>query len=208
MAKYSVPITVCRDDRWVEIKSEYLVPGDLIEVPQQVKMPCDAVLIEGQSVVNEAMLTGESVPVLKVSINRNEQGYYDMSRDKKYTLFSGTEVVKTRSQNTAKAIVSRTGFSTTKGLLVKAILFPRPTKFHFMRESLIFAFGFGCIALIGVVSLIDITIRTGTVRSNILRWCDLITIAIPPALPLAMTTGIVQAIYKLRKKKIFCIDPP
>jgi len=46
-----------------------LVPGDIIEVPSGVKMPCDALLIEGQSVVNEAMLTGESVPVLKVRIN-------------------------------------------------------------------------------------------------------------------------------------------
>ena len=43
------------------------------------------------------MLTGESVPVLKVSISWNESGYYDANWDKKYTLFSGTEVVKTRA---------------------------------------------------------------------------------------------------------------
>lgn len=137
------------------------------------------------------MLTGESVPVLKVSINWNENGNYDSSKDKKYTLFSGTEVVKTWATSSAKAIVTWTGYSTTKGLLVKAILFPKPTKFHFMRDSLIFCFGFGLIALIGVVSLIDITIWSGTVESNITWWCDLVTIAIPPALPLAMTTGIV-----------------
>lgn len=47
MANYSVPIYVFRDGRWIEIKSQFLVPGDLIEVPQQVKMPCDAILIEG-----------------------------------------------------------------------------------------------------------------------------------------------------------------
>jgi P-type E1-E2 ATPase len=154
-------------------------------------MPCDAVLIEGQSVVNEAMLTGESVPVLKSAINANAEGNFDVNRDKKHTLYSGTEVVKTRATDSSLAVVIRTGFSTTKGLLVKAILFPRPSKFHFMRDSLIFSFSFGLIALIGVLALLDITLSQGSIETNILRWCDLVTIAIPPALPIAMTLGVI-----------------
>lgn len=45
MASYSTAVQVIRDGKWVEIKSRYLVPGDVIEVPQSVKMPCDAILI-------------------------------------------------------------------------------------------------------------------------------------------------------------------
>jgi len=52
--------------------SHYLVPGDIIEVPTHIKMPCDAVLIRGTSIVNEAMLTGESCPVLKSAIVYSE----------------------------------------------------------------------------------------------------------------------------------------
>ena len=110
---------------------KYLVPGDLIEVPQNTKMPCDAVLVDGQSVVNEAMLTGESVPVLKICINRNSDGLYDPNIDKKNTLYSGTLVVRTKAEEKALAVVTRTGYSTTKGLLVKSILYPKPTKFRF-----------------------------------------------------------------------------
>ena len=49
-------------------------------------MPCDAVLLEGLSVMNEAMLTGESVPVLKSPV----QGE---GLDKRNILYSGTEVI-------------------------------------------------------------------------------------------------------------------
>ena len=36
---------------------------------------------------------------------------------------------------------------------------------------------------------------------------DLITIAIPPALPVAMTVGVAFAQSRLKKKRIFCINP-
>lgn len=36
---------------------------------------------------------------------------------------------------------------------------------------------------------------------------DVITIAVPPALPAALTTGIIYAQRRLKKKGIFCISP-
>lgn len=41
----------------------------------------------------------------------------------------------------------------------------------------------------------------------VLRTLDLITIVIPPALPAAMTVGIVFAQKRLKKSKVFCISP-
>jgi cation-transporting ATPase 13A3/4/5 len=38
------------------------------------------------------------------------------------------------------------------------------------------------------------------------KFIDLITITVPPALPVSMTFGIIYAIEKLEKKKIFCIS--
>jgi len=50
------------------VVSTELVPGDIIEVADQVVLPCDLALVSGNCVVNESMLTGESVPVVKVAI--------------------------------------------------------------------------------------------------------------------------------------------
>lgn len=46
-----------------------LVPGDIFLVPAHGGvMQCDAVLMNGTAIVNESMLTGESVPITKVSL--------------------------------------------------------------------------------------------------------------------------------------------
>ena len=51
-----------------EISSVELVPGDVILLPITggFIMECDAILVEGSCVVNESMLTGESIPITKV----------------------------------------------------------------------------------------------------------------------------------------------
>ena len=51
-----------------EVDGIYLVPGNTIKILDNYTMPCDAVLITGDVVVNESMLTGESVPVTKTSL--------------------------------------------------------------------------------------------------------------------------------------------
>lgn len=42
----------------------------------------------------------------------------------------------------------------------------------------------------------------------VLRTLDIITIVVPPALPAAMTAGIVQSQKRLKELKIFCVSPP
>jgi cation-transporting ATPase 13A3/4/5 len=43
--------------------------------------------------------------------------------------------------------------------------------------------------------------------SIVIRTLDLVTIVVPPALPAAMTCGIVFAQHRLKKLNIFCISP-
>lgn len=78
-----------------EISSVDLVPGDIIEIPDQVQVPCDIILLQGTCVLNESMLTGESVPAIKNSIPFTTD-VYDFANDAKYTLYSGTTVIQTR----------------------------------------------------------------------------------------------------------------
>ena len=57
-----------------EIMSTELVPGDVIEIPAYgCLMACDAVLVTGTCIVNESMLTGESVPVTKTSLMHDDR---------------------------------------------------------------------------------------------------------------------------------------
>jgi Cu+-exporting ATPase len=57
--------TVIRDGKELELAVEEVVPGDLVIVKPGAKVPIDGTVTEGESYVNEAMITGEPVPPLK-----------------------------------------------------------------------------------------------------------------------------------------------
>lgn len=220
MAKYSCPVQVKRivdegqqTERIFEIPSEELVPGDVIVVPNNNLMPCDGILLSGTCIVNESMLTGESVPVIKNAISNSEKLYdpSDFDKVKKNTLFSGTKVIQTRQKGNELvcALVTRTGFLTTKGALVRDILYPKATKFRFYQDSLIFVGIMACVAIFGFAFTIPTLINQGNSTAVIVdRSLDLITITVPPALPATMSVGVAFAVSRLKKKQIFCISPP
>jgi P-type Cu+ transporter len=69
-----------RDGIWSEVPVDVLIPGDIFLVRPGEAVPVDGEVIDGASSVNEAMLTGESMPVAKHAGDRvfaataNEQG--------------------------------------------------------------------------------------------------------------------------------------
>jgi P-type E1-E2 ATPase len=74
------------------MESSEIVPGDVVEIPENKIIPCDLVLLTGSCIVNEAMLTGESIPVIKGALPFAND-IYDPINDGKYTLFGGTKVI-------------------------------------------------------------------------------------------------------------------
>ncbi|XP_043933277.1 polyamine-transporting ATPase 13A3-like [Protopterus annectens] len=216
-----VRVTVYRGENETEaIFSTDLVPGDLILVPPTgMIMPCDAVLISGTCIVNESMLTGESVPVTKTNLPNpawaangliQQEEVYSPEEHKRHTLFCGTTVIQTRfySGEPVKAVVIRTGFSTSKGQLVNSILYPKPTEFKLYRDAYRFLLCLVGVAGIGMLYSIIISTQEGEPASRIIvETLDIITISVPPALPAAMTAGIVYAQQRLKKKGIFSISP-
>ncbi|PIQ63568.1 MAG: hypothetical protein COV99_02105 [Bacteroidetes bacterium CG12_big_fil_rev_8_21_14_0_65_60_17] len=57
---------VLRDDEWVLVDAEHVVPGDLVMLESGNRIPADAeVLVSNGLEVDESLLTGESVPVAK-----------------------------------------------------------------------------------------------------------------------------------------------
>ncbi|XP_071146696.1 polyamine-transporting ATPase 13A3-like isoform X3 [Mytilus edulis] len=210
----SSTISVCRGGTaYEDVPVSHLVPGDLISIPHNgCTMTCDAVLTAGTCIVNESMLTGESVPVTKTQLSHQEDSeVYSADLHKRHTLFSGTKVLQTRYYGHAKvtAVVVRTGFKTAKGELVRGILYPKPLGFKFYQDAMKFVLFLSAIALMGMTYSVVILVRKGVVIPKIiLRALDIITVIVPPALPAAMTIGTVYAQNRLKKTGIFCISPP
>lgn len=204
-------VNVCRTgDQYDSVESSQLVPGDIIEVPSfDCIMQCDAVLLSGNVIVNESMLTGESIPVTKTPLP-NANIPFETKEHAKHTLFCGTKIIQTRYYNNAKvrALVIRTGYQTAKGELVRSIMFPKPVDFKLNRHIHKFVACLTVLSLVGFMYTVILKAKRGIKWTNILiKAFDLITIVIPPALPAAMTIGVVFAQSRLRAMKIFCISP-
>ena len=56
---------VFRNDEFQEVSPEDVTKGELLQVLPGERIPLDGYLLEGSSTVDESMMTGESVPVLK-----------------------------------------------------------------------------------------------------------------------------------------------
>ncbi|KAI8924811.1 hypothetical protein BC831DRAFT_463710 [Entophlyctis helioformis] len=272
LSRFTCQIRYWRNGAWSYGRSEELVPGDLFELESGLVpiVPCDAILLEGDCIINESMLTGESLPVSKspatdadlASIDFEEEEPSSSSRMSRFFLFSGTEIIRVRpgamqpvaedspsgsihhgqgylpqqspvytdsgsqqsphgsangvplndplsSRRGAVALVVRTGFNTTKGSLVRSILFPRPNKFKFYEDSFRFIGVLALIAGLGFLATLYFFIKLKMAWSTIIiRALDLITIVVPPALPATLAIGTSFAIGRLRKNDIFCTSPP
>ena len=223
MSRFSCEVRVLREGNWQILDSSDLVPGDVYDVaePGLLLFPADSVLLSGDAIVNESMLTGESVPVSKVPLTTPSMvGLHAAGTDvtpdlAKHFLFAGTRIIRIRGSGStdkneagARAMVVRTGFNTTKGALVRSMLFPKPMGFKFYRDSFRFIGFLAATAGIGfafaAVNFVKIGIAWHTI---VIRALDLITVVVPPALPATMSIGISFAINRLRKQGIFCISP-
>uniref|UniRef100_A0A8D3CZN7 ATPase cation transporting 13A2 n=1 Tax=Scophthalmus maximus TaxID=52904 RepID=A0A8D3CZN7_SCOMX len=195
------------------VSSVELVPGDCLIIPQEgLLLPCDAALLAGECLVNESMLTGESVPVLKTPLPAGE-GKYSSETERRHTLFCGTTLIQAKGGGPggggAVAVVTSTGFFTAKGNLVSSILYPQPINFRFYQDSIKFLLILGLVAFIGSIYNFVVLFRANvTWGFLVIRCLDIVTIAVPPALPAAITTGTIYAQRRLKSQGVFCISPP
>eukprot|EP00986_Skeletonema_menzelii_P014146 scaffold8992_cov144-Skeletonema_menzelii.AAC.2 len=113
-------IRVFREGVWTKIWTTELLPGDILSLTRSVKkknsteavvdpktdksessedgdvVPADVLVLRGSTVVNEASLTGESVPQMKEGISELVEGEnLDMkTRHKTHVLYAGTKILQ------------------------------------------------------------------------------------------------------------------
>ncbi|KAK4164861.1 vacuolar cation-transporting ATPase YPK9 [Cladorrhinum sp. PSN259] len=223
ISRFVCDVRVLRNGFWRYVSSSDLVPGDIYEVsdPSLGQFPADSLLLGGDCIVNESMLTGESVPVSKTPATDDTLRNMDLAASAmlpevaKHFLFCGTKIIRARrpqddhdEEAVALAMVVRTGFNTTKGALVRSMLFPKPSGFKFYRDSFRYISVMAGVALIGFMASLVNFIRLDLEWHLILvRALDLITIVVPPALPATLSIGTNFALNRLKSKQIFCISP-
>jgi len=106
--------TVIRDGKEQVILAEGLVIGDIIKIEAGDKIPADCRIIYSNNVnVDEAALTGESVPASKVDKTVNTKNI----ADQKNMLFSGTLVTR----GIGRAVVVRTAMDTEIGKIATLV---------------------------------------------------------------------------------------
>ena len=253
------PIYCYRDKKWVIIQSDTLLPGDVISIsrnaasaepkkhdskPKEKKsdedkdketttpdrsIPADALILRGTCIVNEAMLSGESTPLLKESLgvlSKEDGEKLDVDgQHKGCVLFGGTKILKageeegeavassaTPSIKTpdggALALVLRTGFGTAQGQLVRTMIFSTERVSANNLESFLFI-GFLLIFAIAASWYVWVKgIERGLKKSKLLLDCVLIiTSVVPPELPMELSLAVNTSLAALSKFAIFCTEP-
>ncbi|KIY47748.1 hypothetical protein FISHEDRAFT_65997 [Fistulina hepatica ATCC 64428] len=218
------PIQCYRDGKWTEIQTDKLLPGDVVSVARhqtETAVPADVLLVYGSCIVNEAMLSGESTPLLKEGIQLLEcTDRLDVDgAHKNNVLFSGTKILQASTTSITEAplrtpdggclgVILRTGFGTAQGQLVRTMIFSTEKVSANNMESFLFI-GFLLIFAIAASWYVWVKgIERGLKKSKLLLDCVLIiTSVVPPELPMELSLAVNASLVALSKLAIFCTEP-
>jgi len=238
---YDLP--VYREGKWINCKTTHLLPGDLISLSVVTHatgagdtanrksgtdaVPCDCLILHGSAVVNEATLTGESVPqmkdALKTTSHADNSTKLDLQgRDRVHVLFSGTTLISATpgDQNDGDnfpappdsgclAYVLRTGFSSSQGELMQMIEFSTEQVSADSKETfmaLLVLLGFALCSA-GYVFKKGMEKGDRTTHQLLLKCVIILTSVVPRQLPVQMAMAVNHALLTLTREGIFCTEP-
>ncbi|MDD5651601.1 MAG: heavy metal translocating P-type ATPase [Candidatus Nanoarchaeia archaeon] len=166
--------TVIRNCKEIKIPVDQVVVGDIVIVKPGEKIPVDGIIIEGESAVDESMITGESMPVEK----------------KKNDFVIGSTINK---QGSFKFKVTKTGKDTTLAHIIKLIEDAQGKKAPIQRFADIISAYFVPIVIViaGIAFTSWYFIMKETFSFSLMTAVSVLVIACPCALGLATPTAIM-----------------
>ncbi len=200
----SIKAKVLRNEEMIETNSENLVPGDIIVLETGDNVPADARIVEAVHLkVEEASLTGESVPVEKNSIPTPQNVQLG---DRYNMLFSSTSVVAGRG----KAVVTTTGMNTEIGHIslllseTKEELTPLQKRLDVFGRKLGVVILLICL-LVFILSMFKEYMLNGITLNALVKFAfiaiSLAVAAVPTALPAVVTIALSIGVKRLLHKK-------
>jgi Ca2+-transporting ATPase len=190
-------IIVLRNNEKIELSAEYLVPGDIVNLEAGNVIPADIRLIKGYEIsVNEAILTGESLPI------RKETKVYPQDTplaERKNMLYKGTTI----SSGSGMGLVIDTGLNTELGKIASSLseiereATPIQKKLNVLAKQLtIFIIIIAASIFIIQVLLIGLEEFTELFIFTI----GLAVAAVPEGLPAVMTLSLAIGVTRMARK--------
>ena len=176
--KTAMVVTECGDVR--ETVIDYIKVDDVVAVRPGESVPVDGVVVNGESYVDESMLTGEAVPVAKVEGSE---------------VFAGTMNMK----GALRLKATKVGEATMLSMIVKMVQEAQGSKAPIQRIvdriAGVFVPVIVGIALVAMVAWMVLGGDDGVVR-GVLAFATVVIIACPCALGLATPTAIMVGMGK------------
>ncbi|MDX1776335.1 MAG: HAD-IC family P-type ATPase, partial [Desulfobulbales bacterium] len=187
---------VLRDGRRVTLPAEQVVPGDIVFIQSGDKVPADLRLFKLKDLrIDEAALTGESVPVSKSTMTVKETVAIG---DRKCMAYSGTLV--TYGQGTG--LVVGTGDNTEIGRINQLLAKVQPLTTRLLQQMA----DFGHLLTVAIVFMAAATFTFGILVRNyaasemFLAAVGLAVAAIPEGLPAIITITLAIGVQRMAKR--------
>ena len=196
LKKMSSPsCVVIRDGRLVEIKAEELVVGDVVEIEAGRTIPADLRIIESNNLkIEEASLTGESVPVIK-----DAREIFDKEvplGDRINMAYMSTNTVNGRGAG----IVVSTGMNTQVGKIASLIKNEKDEMTPLQKRLADLGKLLGILAVVLCVALFIIALAQGRdIQAMLISAISLAVAAIPEGLPAVVTIVLALGVQRMVK---------
>lgn len=188
---------VIRDGKEIRIPGREVVTDDIIIINEGDSIPADAVLLDSLNIsVDESLLTGESVPVVK-NVQLDEANTQVM-------LFSGTLVV----QGKGIAKVLSTGTKTQFGKIGISLQSIEQDETRLQKEMKVLIrnlFIAGAIISVGVVAAFYFT--RGNLIQSVLNGLAAAMAILPEEFPVVLTVFLALGAWRLSKKNVLTRKP-
>jgi len=189
-----------RNGKTKEVGIEELSIGDIIVVKPNSKISADGVVISGQSSVNQAPITGESVPVDKVPVDNPEKDWSEEKDIKdENRAFSGT----INGNNTLEIKVIKVAKDSTLSRLVKLVNEAQTQKSPTQRLTDKFEKYFVPSVLVLVVILnFAFLVLDETFSESFYRAMAVLVAASPCALAIATPSAVLSGVARAAKSGV------